>query len=192
MSRGLHWALLVVAAVVAAPLAATAGNVATDPVRSATKAGLTGLESSNGLGPGTMYLAKLNGSNEVPSVDTRAQGIALFKLDNATMTVRYKLIASNIDNVIMAHIHRGCAGANGPILVWLYPVGGPPAADPGAGRTSGILAVGNFSVTSDLVGELDGGCLYVNVHTNDGADPVNTGAGDMASGEIRGQVLRAD
>jgi hypothetical protein len=28
----------------------------------------------------------------------------------------------------------------------------------------------------------------VNVHTDDGVDPPNTGAGDMAGGEIRGQI----
>jgi hypothetical protein len=33
------------------------------------------------------------------------------------------------------------------------------------------------------------GGAYVNVHTDDGVDPPNTGAGDMASGEIRGQVV---
>jgi hypothetical protein len=32
------------------------------------------------------------------------------------------------------------------------------------------------------------GNTYVNVHTDDGVAPPNTGQGDMASGEIRGQV----
>jgi hypothetical protein len=32
------------------------------------------------------------------------------------------------------------------------------------------------------------GATYVNVHTNDGVDPPNTGPGDFPGGEIRGQV----
>jgi hypothetical protein len=32
------------------------------------------------------------------------------------------------------------------------------------------------------------GETYVNVHTNDGVDPTNTGPGDIPGGEIRGQV----
>ena len=35
---------------------------------------------------------------------------------------------------------------------------------------------------------LDSGNAYVNVHTNDGVDPVNTGPGDFPGGEIRAQI----
>jgi hypothetical protein len=34
------------------------------------------------------------------------------------------------------------------------------------------------------------GNAYVNVHTNDGVDPTNTGAGDFPGGEIRGQIFQ--
>ncbi len=40
----------------------------------------------------------------------------------------------------------------------------------------------------DLVQILASGGAYVNVHTNDGIDPPNTGAGDFPGGEIRGQI----
>ena len=33
------------------------------------------------------------------------------------------------------------------------------------------------------------GNTYVNVHTNDGAAPPNTGPGDFPGGEVRGQLL---
>lgn len=39
-----------------------------------------------------------------------------------------------------------------------------------------------------LVASMQDGGAYVNVHTNDGIDPINTGAGDFPGGEIRGQV----
>jgi len=32
------------------------------------------------------------------------------------------------------------------------------------------------------------GNTYVNVHTNDGVAPTNTGPGDFPGGEIRGQI----
>jgi hypothetical protein len=35
------------------------------------------------------------------------------------------------------------------------------------------------------------GNAYVNVHTNDGVDPPDTGAGDFPDGEIRGQIEAA-
>jgi hypothetical protein len=35
---------------------------------------------------------------------------------------------------------------------------------------------------------MQAGDAYVNVHTDDGSPPPNSGPGDMASGEIRGQI----
>jgi hypothetical protein len=49
--------------------------------------------------------------------------------------------------------------------------------------------VGNPPITfDDLVAAMRAGNAYVNVHTDDGVGQPNTGAGDMASGEIRGQI----
>jgi hypothetical protein len=36
---------------------------------------------------------------------------------------------------------------------------------------------------------IESGNTYVNVHTNDGIAPANTGPGDFPGGEIRGQVF---
>jgi CHRD domain len=153
----------------------------------------------------------LRGENEVLTVptptgltpaDSRAQGQAIFRVSDDGSTVDFKLIASNIDNVIMAHIHCGVPGSNGPISIWLYPVVGPsgaPAA-PGAGPHNGVLAAGTFSPTGvvcpasaigqdmPLLDAIRAGLTYVNVHTNDGVDPINTGPGDFPGGEIRGQL----
>jgi hypothetical protein len=41
---------------------------------------------------------------------------------------------------------------------------------------------------SALVDAMRAGNTYVNVHTNDGVDPVNTGPGDFPGGEIRNQI----
>ena len=129
--------------------------------------------------------------------DSRAQGEAIFRVNGDGTAVDFQLIASNIDNVIMSHIHCGLAGANGPIRMWLYPVIGPSgaAAPSGAGPHDGVLASGTFNPTgvtcpdgSALLDAIRAGRTYVNVHTNDGVAPTNTGPGDFPGGEIRGQL----
>jgi hypothetical protein len=134
--------------------------------------------------------------------DSRAQGQAIFRIAAADATVDFRLIASNIHNVIMAHIHCGRPGENGPISIWLYPVIGPTGAPlpGGAGPQDGVLASGTFSPVgivcpASAVGEdmplldaIRAGLTYVNVHTSDGVEPPDTGPGDFPGGEIRGQL----
>lgn len=134
--------------------------------------------------------------------DSRAQGEAVFRVSANGSTVDFRLIASNIDNVIMAHIHCGPAGVNGPIRMWLSPVIGPDGAQGlnGSGPHDGVLASGTFSPTGvvcpasavgqdmPLLDAMRAGLTYVNVHTNDGVAPTNTGPGDFPGGEIRGQL----
>ncbi len=142
-----------------------------------------------------------NGSMEVPVRDTNAQGQAIFHLSKDGTSLDYKLIASNIENVFMAHIHKGVPGENGPIVVWLYPSTTPNVTGPlGAGRFEGVLVEGTFDAGdiapsapagydfADLLADMNGGGAYVNVHTNDGVAPTNTGPGDFPGGEVRGDI----
>jgi len=134
------------------------------------------------------------GEFEVPMRQTDAQGQAIFDLAKDGRSIDYRLIASNIDNVIAAHIHLGASTVNGPVVTFLY---GPAA--PGGGSQNGVLSTGTIEA-ADLIGPLTGmplsalvdamraGNTYVNVHTNDGVDPVNTGPGDFPGGEIRNQI----
>jgi hypothetical protein len=140
------------------------------------------------------FRAHLSGGEEVPARDTRAQGQAIFQLSKDGTQLHYKLIVANIENVVQAHIHVGPAGVNGPVVAFLY--GLVPA---GGGRTDGVLAEGTITA-ADLVGPLAGqplsvlidtiraGNAYVNVHTDDGVPPPNTGPGDFPGGEVRGQI----
>ena len=141
----------------------------------------------------------LKGRYEVPLRSTNAQGQAIFRVSDNGQSVDYKLIASNIDNAFMAHIHMGPPGTNGPIVVWLYPGTAPVAGPLGSGRHDGVLAEGTFTAAnlvgplaghplSDLLAAIETGNAYVNVHTNDGVGAVNTGPGDFPGGEIRGQL----
>ena len=143
-----------------------------------------------------------NGSMEVPARDTQGQGQAIFHLSKDGTQLDYKLNASNIENVFMAHIHKGVPEVNGPIVVWLYPSTTPGVTGRlGAGRTDGVLVEGSIDAGdiatvsapagydfADLIADLNGGGAYVNFHTNDNVAPTNTGAGDFPGGEIRGDV----
>ena len=139
------------------------------------------------------FQTHLNGDGEVPARLTGAQGQAVLKLSDDASELSFKLIVANIDNVFAAHIHCGVTGVNGPVGVTLF------AGAPAGGRFSGVLSEGTatapdpgngcgWTSIADVVAALRSGAAYVNVHTNDGVAPPNTGAGDFPGGEIRGQV----
>jgi hypothetical protein len=149
-----------------------------------------------GAGLNRNWSVHASGDFEVPVRDTNAQGQAFFRLSADGTALRYRLNASNIENAFMAHIHQGIPGVNGPIVVWLYPSTAPVPGPVGGGRANvrvrGTITAANLvgplagASLDDLVELLNNGGAYVNVHTNDGVDPVNTGPGDFPGGEIRG------
>ncbi len=132
------------------------------------------------------YRAHLSGDQEVPAVETRAQGQAIFKLSPDGTELRFKLIVANIENVTMAHIHLAPAGENGDIVVWLYPAAPPPQLIPG--RSQGVLAQGVIT-TADLVGPLGGQSLSALVDAIEAGDAyVNVHTSQFPGGEVRGQI----
>lgn len=134
------------------------------------------------------YTASLKGRNEVPAVDTNAQGQAIFHLSKDGTELSYKLIVANIDNVLQSHIHCGAEGVNGPVVVFLF---GP---SPGV-TVNGVLAEGTITAAdviprpdsaacpggianfAELLEKINSGEAYVNVHTT-----------EFPGGEIRGPV----
>jgi hypothetical protein len=142
---------------------------------------------------GDNFVATLSGGQEVPARDTQAVGVATFKLREDGTALEFKVNVANIDNVFAAHIHCGAVGVNGPIGVTLF------MGMPGGGAFQGTLAEGTITAPdpgnacgwTDLAAVLAAirtGATYVNVHTNDGVAPPNTGPGDFPGGEIRGQI----
>ena len=142
---------------------------------------------------GDNFVATLSGGQEVPARDTQASGVATFKLREDAAKLAFKVNVANLDNVFAAHIHCGAVGVNGPIGVTLF------MGAPAGGRVNGTLAEGTITAPdpgngcgwADLAAVLaamDSGATYVNVHTDDGVAPPNTGPGDFPGGEIRGQV----
>jgi hypothetical protein len=190
---------LIVGSCVAAAFAAACADSTTIPTQPGSLslpvqfAGAGSTERHEGEAHG--FNAHLQGRNEVPAVNTNAQGQANFKL-NDDGTVSFKLIVANIQNVTQAHIHCGTANLNGPVVVWLYPAPPQPAAPvliPG--RSQGTLSEGTFSGGNviprpdsiacpggvanldELLEKIRTGGAYVNVHTS-----------QFPPGEIRGQL----
>ena len=148
------------------------------------------------VGPVQNFVTPLSGAEEVPPRATLARGLAKFQLNAAGTELSFILIAANIDNVIFAHIHAPAAtGFNANPVVFLLQDQGT-----GGGPHNGVLATGTIRA-GDLIGvfagstslapliaAIESGQAYVNVHTNDGVAPTNTGPGDFPGGEIRGQI----
>jgi len=142
---------------------------------------------------GDNFVAPLSGDNEVPARDTQAVGVATLKVRDDGAALVFKINVANLDNAVAAHIHCGPPGVNGPVGLTLF------LGAPGGGSFQGTLAEGTATAPdpgnacgwTDLaavIAAMQSGNTYVNVHTNDGVPPVNTGPGDFPGGEIRGQV----
>jgi hypothetical protein len=139
------------------------------------------------IGGARNFRAHLSGEEEVPPVDSKSRGVAIFKgVDSQEL--EFQLVVANISNVTQAHIHCGSAGVNGPVVVFLYDdqaafrnhllirevlteldvIPTPPSTECPNG-------VADFA---DLIAKMRSGETYVNVHTE--ANP---------GGEIRGQIV---
>jgi hypothetical protein len=143
---------------------------------------------------------KLSGDEEVPVRITGAHGSANVRLAKDGKSIDFQLVVNDIRNVTQAHIHMAPKGTNGGIVVWFFPSVKATAALPGGGgEHHGMLAQGTFTAAdlrgplaghplSDLIAAIAAGNAYVNIHTDDGVAPANTGAGDFPGGEVRGQL----
>ncbi|HZD58177.1 MAG TPA: CHRD domain-containing protein, partial [Anaerolineales bacterium] len=138
------------------------------------------LKISSGIPPATDFRAHLSGEDEVPPVETQAQGQATFNLSADATGLDFKLNVANIQDVVASHIHCAPAGVNGPVGVTLFS-GGPVSPD-------GTLAEGTITAPDPgngcdwtsleaVLAAMRNGQAYVNVHTL-----------DHPAGEIRGQI----
>ena len=112
------------------------------------------------------YTADLSGANEVPPSGSRNTGTTLVSVDPATGIVRWTTSSSIPQTSATGHhIHRGVAGANGPIVV-----------------NFGTSYSGTITVTTALATEIVGNPsgFYVNLHT-----------AAFPGGEIRAQLVPA-
>jgi hypothetical protein len=116
---------------------------------------------------GTALPVALTGEVESPAGDPVATGTATFRLRAGQGQICYQLTATNLAAAVAAHIHRGDAGAAGPVVV--------PLKTPGAdGKASGCAPAARTIVASILKGPAS---FYANVHT-----------AQFPGGAIRGQL----
>ena len=152
-------------------------------------------DDPTGLGGSQSFRAVLSGATEVPANASTATGVAEISIVGPTLLFRVDV--TGLSNPSAAHIHGPAdAATNAGVRVNLCGASGVPACPTGTPFT-GTLAVGaavqvaGISYDSLLV-LLRNGNAYVNVHTNDGVNPPNTGPGDLSAGEIRGQITVVD
>jgi len=130
--------------------------------------------------PAPDFTAILSGAEEVPPVETDAEGTATATLDEAgtTLTLEgtYTGLSSPLQEVggSAAHIHEAPRGENGPVVVPLTIT--PDETDPTSGTFSGTAPIGEGEGQLALE-TLAANNYYINIHTE-----------DNPAGEIRGQI----
>jgi hypothetical protein len=129
--------------------------------------GLSVLTSPVAAG-GRPLSAVLLGANEVGGGDPDGSGMANVTLNQGQGEVCFNLSHENIATPTRAHIHRGAAGVNGPIVVAFFDFVDPPPSQGCVG-----------DIDKDLIKEIrqNPESFYVNVHN-----------ADFPGGAIRGQL----
>jgi hypothetical protein len=137
---------------------------------------------------------RLEGYQEVPALSVPGRGDIRLGVNSSGDTLRYRLRYRGLESpVTQAHIHFENRTNNGPVVAFLCsnlpsPPPGTPACPTGDGSVSGTigaaqvlgnadaqgLAAGEFE---ELLGAIDAGATYANVHT-----------ANRPAGEIRGQL----
>ena len=136
------------------------------------------------------FTASLSGANERPNpVTTPATGSATFTLSADGNTLTWNVTTTGANNVIASHIHVGGTQVAGPIVLGLF--AGTAATNPAiTGSITRAAFASPLGISYDaLISLMRSGDTYVNVHTDNGVAPANTGPGDFPGGEIRGQML---
>jgi len=135
------------------------------------------------------FTATLNGTSERPTPwTTPANGTATLTLSADGDTLTWNVSMTGANNVFASHIHIGGTQVAGPIAFGLF--AGTAASNP---PISGSVTRSTFASPLGisfhaLLSLMRSGDTYVNVHTDNGVAPANTGPGDFPGGEIRGQI----
>src|SRR6476620_5616750 len=131
------------------------------------------------------YRAKLDGNNEVPAVNTTAEGVINFKAKNDMLT--WKMNVTGANDATGVNIHKGKAGENGEVVVDLMKVSkhsDNPKGMTMRGNVTDSSLTGSMAgqTIADLKTAMANGDTYVNLKTQDHPD-----------GLLRGQIkLKGD
>lgn len=123
------------------------------------------LAAASMAGPKTLTTT-MTGSNEVPKGAPNGSGKAVITLNAGTRKVCWTFSSvKGISNVTASHIHKGAAGASGPVVVAFFS---------GALKTKGCVKAAKSVITAI---EKSPSGYYVNIHTK-----------KYPAGAIRGQL----
>jgi hypothetical protein len=150
----------------------------------------TGCSSSNTTAPSAQtFTATLNGASERPTPNTTpAVGTGTFTLSADGNTLTWNVTTTGANNVTASHIHIGGTEIAGPIALPLY-AGTASNNPPISGSVTRAAFASPLGISFDaLISLMRSGDTYVNVHTDNGVAPANTGPGDFPGGEIRGRI----
>ena len=131
------------------------------------------------------YRAKLDGNNEVPPVNSTAEGVINFKTKNDMLT--WKMNVTGTNDATGVNIHKGKAGENGEIIVDLMKVSNHSDNPKGMtmrGNVTDSSLTGSMAgqTIADLKTAMANGDTYINLKTQDHPD-----------GLLRGQIkLKGD
>lgn len=131
----------------------------------------------------TVLETELRGRNEVSADgsrrnvgDSNGRGEAyVFGIDGDAKTLCYVLTVEKIEPATMAHIHRGAAGTNGPVVVNLAAPADGNAADCLTEGEEGKFVGSPTATVAEILANPEG--FYVNVHN-----------AKFPGGAIRGQL----
>lgn len=130
----------------------------------------------------TVLESELRGRNEVANGATNNRNVGdpngrgeayVFGIDGDPTTLCYVLIVDKIETASAAHIHKGEAGSNGPVVVNL--------AAPGDGNAADCLTEGE-------AGKFVDGQTVADILANPGEYYINVHNADYPGGAIRGQL----
>jgi hypothetical protein len=124
------------------------------------------------------FSASLSGQGEVPPVQTIANGTA--DLIPTNDRIDYFVNTTNLEGIAAGHIHLAPPGQNGTIVVTLFNITSPQNQPYFNGNFTGENLEGPMqgNPLSELIGAMNNGTSYVNVHTK-----------QNSNGEIRGQII---
>lgn len=128
---------------------------------------------SNSVYAQNKFRAKLDANNEVPPVDSKAEGVATFKIKDDT--IQSKINITGITDISGAQIFMGEIGQNGVPIVDLVKTGEKTPRSDGVGIT-GIFTASEFEGSmqgkdlSALQSAMAGNQTYVNIMTTDHPD----------------------
>jgi hypothetical protein len=112
------------------------------------------------------YSAWLNGAQESPAVNTPAYGLGSFVLCKDSSKLKINVVVQGLTSAITAaHLHVGAPGVSGPAVVDLS-------------EAVNDSVISTEIDPSNILGQLDSGNIYINVHT--ASNP---------NGEVRGQLV---